>query len=121
LENLSLRNLLRMRFEIGLRFDTPADVMMQISKKIEEFINQHPAIGDDTLVNFDSFGNSALNIQVIYFIKVAEGTNYPGIKEEINYEIMKIVSDHGAGFALPSQTVYHEYKGEKPGSEDRIN
>ncbi len=113
LENLSLRNLQRMRFDIGLRFDTPKEVMMKISREIEEFINRHPAIGDDTLVNFDSFGSSALNIQVLYFIKVADGNDYARIKEEINYEIMKIVSDHGAGFALPSQTVYHENKGER--------
>ncbi|MEJ7780049.1 MAG: mechanosensitive ion channel domain-containing protein [Daejeonella sp.] len=117
LENLSLRNLQRMRFDIGLRYDTPPDLMMKISQEIERSINQHPAIGEDTLVNFESFGSSALNIQVLYFIKVADGNDFARIREEINYEIMKIVSDHGAGFALPSQTVYHENKEDRSWDE----
>jgi MscS family membrane protein len=36
------------------------------------------------------------------------------IREDINYRIMQIVSENGAGFAFPSQTVYHEYVGAKP-------
>jgi MscS family membrane protein len=31
------------------------------------------------------------------------------VKEEINYQVMDIVTKNGAGFAFPSQTVYHQY------------
>jgi len=117
LENLTLRNLQRMRFDIGLRYDTPPDLMMKVSQEIERSINQHPAIGEDTMVNFESFGSSALNIQVLYFIKVADGNDFVRIREEINYQIMNIVSNYGAGFAMPSQTVYHENREETWQSE----
>lgn len=119
LENLSLRNLRRMKFNIGLKYDTPADVMMKISKEIEKFVNDHPATSNDTLVTFDSFGDSSLNIQVLYFIEIVDYNDYMRIRQDINYRIIQIVSENGAGFAFPSQTVYHEYSVEKPAIENK--
>ncbi len=114
LENLSLRNLRRMKFNIGLRYDTPAEVMRKISKEMQQVVNDHPATSNDTLVTFDSFGDSALFIQVLYFIEIVDYTEYMHIREDLNYKIMSIVAANGADFAFPSQTVFHEYIGEKP-------
>ncbi len=113
LENLSLRNLRRMKFNIGLKYDTPVDAMKKISTEIENFVDNHPATSQDTLVSFDSFGDSSLNIQVLYFIEIVDYKEYMHIREDINYRIMQIVSENGAGFAFPSQTVYNEYIGKK--------
>ena len=113
LENLSLRNLRRMKFNIGLKYDTPVDTMKKISTEIQNFVNNHPATSPDTLVSFDSFGESSLNIQVLYFIDIVDYNEYMHIREDINYRIMQIVTENGAGFAFPSQTVYNEYIGTK--------
>jgi MscS family membrane protein len=113
LENLSLRNLRRMKFNIGLKYDTPVDMMKKISTEIQNFVNNHPATSPDTLVSFDSFGESSLNIQVLYFIEIVDYNEYMHIREDINYHIMQIVTENGAGFAFPSQTVYNEYIGTK--------
>lgn len=117
LENLSLRNSHRMKFNVALNHDTPSEAMMKIAEEIERFINSRPLIGEDTIVSFDTMSESALNIQVQYFVIVAEGADYAKIKEEINYQIMKIVANHGAGFAQPLRPVFQEYRSEKP-SED---
>jgi MscS family membrane protein len=113
LENLSMRNLRRMKFNIGLKYDTTMQVMLKISKEIEKFVNDHSSTSNDTLATFDSFGDSALYIQVLYFIEIIDYNDYMKIRQDINYQIIKIVSDNGAEFAFPSQTVYHEYTGEK--------
>jgi MscS family membrane protein len=113
LENLSLRNLRRMKFNIGLKYDTPLDMMKKISTEIQNFVNNHPATSPDTLVSFDSFGESSLNIQVLYFIEIVDYNEYMHIREDINYRIMQIVTENGAGFAFPSQTIYNEYIGTK--------
>lgn len=113
LENLSLRNLRRMKFNIGLKYDTPVETMRKICDEIEKFVNDHPATSPDTLVSFDSFGESSLNIQILYFIEIVDYNEYMRIREDINYQIMQIVVKHGAGFAFPSQTVYNEYIGPK--------
>ncbi len=112
LENLSLRNSHRMKFSIGLKYDTPSEVMTRIAAEIKKFINSRSLITDETLVTFDTLGDSALNIQVQYFIKVSEGADYAQIKEEINYQIIKIVADNGAKFALPLQMLYPGYSEE---------
>jgi len=114
LENLSLRNFRRMKFNIALRYDTPAEVMRKISEQIQKVVNDHPATSDDTLVTFDSFGDSSLNIQVLYFIAIVDYNEYMLIRQDLNYKIMAIVEENGADFAFPSQTVFHEYVGEKP-------
>lgn len=114
LENLSLRNLRRMKFNVALQYNTSAAVMLKISKEIEEYVNKHAATSSDTLVTFESFGESALNLQVLYFIEIVDYNEYMKIREEINYGIMEIVSRNGAQFAFPSQTVYHQYPGGKP-------
>lgn len=114
LENLSLRNSHRMKFNIGLKYDTPADVMVKIADEIKEFINSRPLVTGETVVTFDTLAESALNIQVQYFINVGEGVDYGKIKEEVNYQIIKIVGDNGAKFALPVPTIINDYRGEKP-------
>jgi MscS family membrane protein len=113
-ENLTLRNLRRMKFNIALKYDTLPDTISKITKEIEEFVNKHASTSNDTLVTFDSFGDSSVNLQVQYFIAVTQYTDYMKIKEEINYQIMEIVTKNGAVFAFPSQTVYHQYPNTAP-------
>ncbi|MDB5121360.1 MAG: mechanosensitive ion channel protein MscS [Sphingobacteriales bacterium] len=108
-ENLTLRNLRRIKFNIGLKYDTPSTTISKISSEITEYVNKHSSTSNDTLVTFDSFGDSSVNLQVQYFIEQTEYTDYMKVKEEINYQIMEIVMRNGAGFAYPSQTVYHQY------------
>ncbi|MES2875742.1 MAG: mechanosensitive ion channel domain-containing protein [Bacteroidota bacterium] len=115
LENLSLRNSHRIKFNIGLKYDTPSEVMMKIAEEIKSFINSRALIGEDTIVTFDAMGETALNIQVQYFIVVSGGADYAQIKEEINYQIMKIVAANGASFAQPMQQVFQDFRSvEKP-------
>ncbi len=115
LENLSLRNSHRIKFNIGLKYDTPSEVMMKIAEEIKSFINSRALIGEDTIVTFDAMAETALNIQVQYFIVVSGGADYAQIKEEINYQIMKIVAANGASFAQPMQQVFQDFRSvEKP-------
>jgi MscS family membrane protein len=106
LENLSLRNFHRIKFNIGLRYDTPAETIEQVAGEIRDYIDSKSLITRETTVNFDTLGETALNMQVQYFIKVTEGADYGQIKEDINYRVLKIVSDKGAKFALPTQMWY---------------
>lgn len=109
LENLTLRNLRRVKFSIGLLYGTPPNVLKKIAAEIKEYIDQRNETNMDTHVNFDSFGDFALYIQILYYIEIVDYTIYVTIKEEINFEIMDIVLRNGAEFAFPSKTVYHEF------------
>jgi MscS family membrane protein len=109
LENLTLRNLRRVKFNVGVLYGTSSDVIRTISEQITEYIQTHKETTEDTLVTFDSFGESALNIQVLYFIEIVDYHAYMRIKEEINYKVMEIVQNNEAEFAFPSRTLYHEF------------
>ena len=52
------------------------------------------------------FGASSLDIMVLYYIDTMDWSVYLKIKEEINFEIMRIVKRHGADFAFPTQTIH---------------
>lgn len=118
LENLSQRSSHRMKFTVGLKYDTPSDVMMKIAEEVKQYINSRSLIEEDTTVTFDTISESALNIQIQYFIKVSEGADYARIKEEINFQIIKIVGANGAKFAFPMQTVLHEYPERRRGNDE---
>ncbi len=109
LENLTLRNLRRVKFNIGVLYGTPAETIKKISQEIKQYIDDRNETNMDTHVNFDSFGDSSLNIQILYYIEIVDYTIYIGIKEEINFAIMDIVLRNGADFAFPSRTLYHEF------------
>lgn len=109
LENLTLRNLRRVEFNISLTYNTKAEVMKLVSTQIKDFINQHSKTSHvDTVVAFNAFSASSLDIKVLYYIEIVEYEIYMEIKDEINYKVMELVLLNGANFAYPTSTVYHE-------------
>lgn len=106
LENLTLRNLRRVKFDVGLEYDTPLEKLKMIAKEIESYVSMHHGTREDALVHFDAFGPSSLNLQVRYYIEEISYSQYSLIREEVNYKIMEIVYQHEASFAFPSQTLY---------------
>ena len=109
LENLTLRNLRRVKFTIGLLYGTPPDVIKKICEEIKSFIDEHKETSTDTTVAFDAFNESSLDILVLYYIEIVDYNVYMQIKQEINYKVMDIVLKNGGDFAYPSRTIYHEF------------
>lgn len=103
LENLSLRNFRRVKFTFGITYETDADTVKKIVEEVKVFIRSHEFTGDDGSAYFESFGDSALNIEVIYFISTPAYNDYLAVKEEINFKIMDIVSKNKSDFAYPTQ------------------
>lgn len=115
LENLTRRSFRRVKFNIGLTYETPPEAIKAILKDLEDYLNQN-ADTDDANVSFDSFGDSALNIQVLYLIENPDFGQYLKIKEMVNFEIISIVQRHGSDFAYPTQrTIGDMPTGEKKG------
>ncbi|MBK0383793.1 mechanosensitive ion channel family protein [Pedobacter sp. SD-b] len=109
LENLTLRNLRRVKFNVGVLYGTSEKTIRAITQQIKAYIDEHHETSMDALVAFDAFGDSSLDIQVLYYIEIVDYAIYMGIKEEINFKIMEIVLNNGADFAFPSRTLYHEF------------
>ncbi|WP_443937185.1 mechanosensitive ion channel family protein [Pedobacter sp. MW01-1-1] len=103
MENMSLRNFRRVKFKIGITYETNADTIRKIVTEIQAYLDQHLDTSNDGIVYFEGFGDSSLNIELIYFITLVEYTSYLRIKEEINFKVMDIVAANKSDFAYPTQ------------------
>jgi len=109
LENMTVRNYRRIRFDVGLTYNTPVEDIKAIAQQITEFIDAHPKTNNDAIVTFETFGASSLDLQVLYYIEMMDYNPYLKIKEEINFKIIEIVQQNHGDFAFPTQTVIHQY------------
>jgi len=108
LDNLSLRTFRRVSFNIGLTYSSTEEQLKNIVSDIQKLVDEHPNTNQDGEIHFTEFGGSSLDIMVLYYIDTMDWGVFLRVKEEINFEIMRIVQHHGADFAFPSQSVYIE-------------
>ncbi len=110
IENFSRRGVRRIKMQIGLTYSTSGEQVHKIVGEIKYMLRNHPDISqkETLLVNFESFGDSALNIFIYTFTSTANWENYLNIREDIHLQIMKIVENNHSNFAFPSQSIYLE-------------
>ncbi|MEO5569977.1 MAG: mechanosensitive ion channel family protein [Bacteroidia bacterium] len=110
LENVTLKTMWRARFYIGLNYETTMEQLKKVCSNVFNYLQAHSMIKNDPIVRFAEFNNSSLDILVVFFVLTNDVNKFIEIKEEVNYEIMKIVDHHECKFAFPSTSVYIENK-----------
>lgn len=110
IENFSRRGIRRIKLQVGLTYDTSSTQLEKIVNGIKTMLQNHEGIAqkETLLVNFESFGDSTLNLFIYTFTATANWERYLKIREEVHLEIMRIVESEGSGFAFPSQSLYVE-------------
>ncbi len=103
-ENVSLEPTRKVNITLGLTYDTTPDQMEEAMNILKDIIVGNPLVEDDVLISFNSWGDFAMGIQVIYFITETE--NIFSAQSEINLEILKRFNAAGLEFAYPTQMVY---------------
>ncbi len=106
LDNLSMRTFRRVSFNIGVLYGTSEEQLKNIVVDIQRYIDEHPHTNQDGEIHFMQFGASSLDIMILYYIDTMDWGVFLKIKEEINFEIMRIVEEQGADFAFPTQTIH---------------
>jgi MscS family membrane protein len=104
--NISAEPSRRVVIKLGLTYDTSPQKMQEaivILKKIPEVVAEIEA---NTVAVFSEFGDFALNITFIYYIKkdsdIRESTS------KVNFEILNNFNIAGLSFAFPTQTLLIE-------------
>lgn len=110
IENFSRRGVRRIKMQVGLTYHTSAEQVSNIVKEIRAMLHTHENISqkETLLVNFESFGDSSLNIFIYAFTNTSNWERYLNIREEIHLKIIKIVEENGSSFAFPSRSIYLE-------------
>jgi small-conductance mechanosensitive channel len=74
-------------------------------KDIARIVHDRPQLSFDRFF-FKSFGDSALILELVFFVESSEYENYVDAQHELNLIIKKYVEEHGISMAFPSQTLY---------------
>ena len=113
LDNLGLRPVRRVKFNIGLTYDTTIEQIKNIVNDIQKLVDDHPMTNEDGRVRFLSFGGSSLDIMVLYYVSSPDWEDLIDTQQKINYSIIEIVNKHNSEFAFPSTSVYIEKNNSK--------
>lgn len=101
----------RINETIGIRYED-ADKMPAIIEKVRQYLIDHEDIETEhrtLIVNFNTYGPSALQFFIYTFTKTTNWVDFHGIKQNVLLGIYEIISKEGADIALPTQTLYlHE-------------
>ena len=106
INNSGLRLFRRYNTNLGLRYDTPPELIEAFVNGIRILIKEHPETQSDSYnVEFTGFGDSALLIMMnVYFKSLAWGTEQSS-KHRLHMAIIKLAAELGVEFAFPSTTV----------------
>ncbi len=106
LNNITLSSFRRVKFTIGVLYGTKSAQIETICSEINKYLLAHKQIDNDIMVLFSEFGASSLDIQILFFVNTNSWDLMMEVKQEINYEVMKIVERNGTDFAFPTQTLH---------------
>ena len=106
-ENLSSRIKRRQRFLLQVTYDTPREKLEEVIAGIRQLIVDHPLAEERTCeVHFNNFGESSLDILVIFHLQV---TTYPDElreREAVLLGIMRLLEDADVELAFPTRTLH---------------
>ena len=108
LDNLGARPVRRVKFNIGLTYDTSVENIKNIVDDIQKLIDDHPMTNQEGKVRFLNFGASSLDIMVLYYVDSPDWEVLIDAQQKINFQIIDIVNKYQCEFAFPSTSVYIE-------------
>lgn len=113
---------------LGATYDTSAAKLERIPGMVKTIIEAQESVRFDR-AHFRSFGDSALQFEIVYWVQSADYDVYMDCQQAINFAIFRAFEDDDIEFAFPSQTLYvpglesaadgkAETGGEKPSSAE---
>ncbi len=112
--NKGLRAYRRYTTNLGVRYDTPPELIDAFVVGVRKIIEFHPDTRDEAFnVEFNGFGDSALLIMVNVYFTVLDWNKEQASKHSLHMAILKLAAELGVEFAFPSTTVMIEQFPEK--------
>ena len=109
IDNLSKRSKRKVCQTIRVTYETNTAEVEQLVESIKNIIEQDEGVDKENItVKFSEFGNSSLDIMVIYFTTNTDFKVHMKTKERINLAIMKKMEELGLSIALPTSSIYIE-------------
>lgn len=107
LDNHTLRTHRRADFVLSVEYQLAEKELDAFVHGIREILKANPKCSEESQACFYTFGQSAIEIRVLFFADTTEFNDFLLIREEINFQILRLASDKGIRFAYPVQTIVH--------------
>lgn len=106
IRNYRLMEERRVVFEFGVTYETPVEKLEGIPELVRQAI-----LSFDGLTRFDrthlrSFGESALEYEVVYYVLTPDYNRYMDIQQHINLSLLREFADRNIAFAYPTLMLY---------------
>jgi len=109
IDNIDARPKRRVKMRIGITYATTPKQLKQAIEGIEKILEHHIGVDQEfSLVKFDEFEDSSLSIFLYYFTKSTHWDEYLQVRQEINMQIMELLSSLSIEFAFPTRTIHIE-------------
>jgi len=106
-ENLTRRDKMLFRTNIGLRCETSADQLRYVLAHVRKLLYEHPKVETDgARIRFIGIDESALTLELFGYILTRSAPEFLAIREDLLLRIMDLVDASGTTFAFPSRTLY---------------
>jgi MscS family membrane protein len=107
IENFSPRDRFLFNPAFMLKLETSTAQIKTVLEKLRAILLAHPKVNPDPArVRLVGVTMDGYKIEVFSFIDTIDGNEFMEIQETLYLQMMDAVAESGAGFSLPSQTVY---------------
>lgn len=103
LENFSERGMRRVLFSVGAVYGLSKTSLEATMTAIRNVILKTDGTAGTPIVQLESFGDSSVNIQVIYFISVNAEVDFGKVRQQVYFGVYEAMYEHAKGFAYPTQ------------------
>lgn len=103
-ENISEEPSRKVVLNLGLTYDTTPEGMDKGIEILKEIAAANENLEEKVLLSFNAFGDFAMNILFIYYIK--KGADILEAQTEVNRAVLGRFNEAGLEFAFPTQTLY---------------
>lgn len=103
-ENVSEEPSRKVSLNLGLTYDTTPESMEQAMSALREIAAANDHLEEKIVVSFNAFGDFAMNILLIYYIK--KDADIMETQTEVNMEVLSRFNAAKLDFAFPTQTLY---------------
>lgn len=95
----------RVLFKVGVVYQTTLAQLKKIPGIIKGIVEAIP----DTIfdrAHFQGFGDSSLDVEVVYYVLSSDYNKYMDIQQEINLKLVEVFAKEQIDFAYPTRTLY---------------
>lgn len=95
----------RILFSLGIVYETSYEDLARIPRLIKEIIDAEPK-ANFVRAHFSSYGDFALNYDIVYFVLTPSFDDYMDTQQNVNLEIFRKFSEEGIEFAYPTRKIF---------------